>query len=351
MRWLHHELLGNEVLTWLVAAGLVAVTWTLLLVVRRVVRTRLVRLTEKTASKWDDVAVEVLGSTRQWFFLVVSLGAGKQALALPPPVDDAVRMLVVTATLVQVGIWFQHGSSRALELWGSETETDGRRATLARALGLAIKTLIWALVLLLVLQNLGVQITALIAGLGVGGIAVGLALQNVMSDLFASLSIYTDRPFDLGDFVALGDFVGTVEQIGWRSTRLNALTGEQLIVFNGDITKSRIRNFKRMKERRVVFELGIVYETPYAKVREVTSMLRAIISAVEDVRFDRAHFKRYGDHALVFEVVYYVLSADYTLFMDRQETINLEIFRSFEEAGVEFAYPTQTLLVRREASG
>ncbi len=350
MHWLHYDFLGNEVLAWLIAIGMVAVTWALLLLVRRIVRTRLVRLAQKTDSKWDDVAVEVLANTRQWFFFGLSVGAGKQAVALPQAADDAIRTIVVVGSLVQAGIWLQHGSRRALELWQGEKEAGGRRATLSRALGFALRLLIWSLILLLVLQNLGVQITALVAGLGVGGIAVGLALQNVMSDLFASLSIYTDRPFDIGDSISVGDFAGTVDAIGWRSTRLTGLGGEQLIIFNGDITKSRIRNFKRMKERRVLFEIGIVYSTPYAKVREVAPMLRAIISRAEDIRFDRAHFKRYGEYALVFEVVYFVLSPDYNVFMDRQESINLEIFRTLEEAGIELAYPTQTLHVRQEAS-
>jgi small-conductance mechanosensitive channel len=199
------------------------------------------------------------------------------------------------------------------------------------------------MVLLLTLDNLGVDITALVAGLGIGGIAVALALQNVLGDLLASLSIALDQPFVIGDFLIVGEHLGTVEYIGIKSTRLRSLTGEQIVMSNADLLSSRLRNYGRMYERRVVFTLGVTYETPRDKLREIAPLLRGIVEAQEGVRFDRAHFAKYGPYSLDFEVVYHVLSADFGRYMDAQQAINFRIHEAFEALGVQFAYPTQTL--------
>jgi small-conductance mechanosensitive channel len=202
---------------------------------------------------------------------------------------------------------------------------------------------VWAMVLLLTLDNLGVDITALVAGLGIGGIAVALALQNVLGDLLASLSIALDQPFVIGDFVIVGEHMGTVEYIGIKSTRVRSLTGEQIVMSNADLLSSRLRNYGRMHKRRVVFTLGVTYETPRPKLREIPLRLREIIEAQDGVRFDRAHFAKYGPYSLDFEVVYYVQSPDFGRYMDAQQAINFRIHEAFEALGVEFAYPTQTL--------
>jgi small-conductance mechanosensitive channel len=181
------------------------------------------------------------------------------------------------------------------------------------------------------------------ASLGVAGIAVALALQNVLSDLFASMSIALDKPFVIGDFIIIGDFMGTVEKIGVKTTRLRSLSGEYLIFANSDMLSSRIRNYTRMHERRIVFSLGVTYNTPYEKLHLIPTMIQKIIEAQEETRFDRAHFASYGDFSLNFEIVYYVLSADYNRYMDIQQAINLAIFKAFEDTGIEFAFPTQTL--------
>jgi small-conductance mechanosensitive channel len=204
-------------------------------------------------------------------------------------------------------------------------------------------------VLLLALDNLGVDITALVAGLGVGGIAVALAVQNVLGDLFASLSITLDRPFVLGDFIIVGDYLGNVERIGVKSTRLRSLGGEQIIVSNADLLNSRVRNYGRMDERRVLFTLGVTYETPRKKLERIPAMVREIIEHQQHARFDRCHFAKYGDFALGFEAVYYVLSPDYNLYMDIQQAINFAIHAAFEDAQIEFAYPTQKLWMAQVA--
>jgi len=179
--------------------------------------------------------------------------------------------------------------------------------------------------------------------LGVGGIAVALAVQNILGDLFASLSIVLDKPFVIGDFIVVDTFVGTVEHIGLKTTRLRSLSGEQVIFSNTDLLGSRIRNYKRMYERRVVFTLGLVYQTPMEKVESVGKILQEIIELEPQARFDRAHFKEFGDSALVYEIVYFIKTSDFNAYMDAQQRINLAIMQRFEEQGISFAYPTRTV--------
>ncbi|MDZ7632343.1 MAG: mechanosensitive ion channel family protein [Gemmatimonadaceae bacterium] len=213
-----------------------------------------------------------------------------------------------------------------------------------------MQALIWSAVLLVALSNLGVNITAFIASLGVGGVAVALATQNILGDLFSSLAIVLDKPFVIGDFIVVGDMAGTVEKVGLKTTRLKSLSGEQLIFSNADLLSSRVRNFKRMQERRILFKLGVTYQTPRAMLERIPVMLRAAVEAQSNVRFDRAHFLAFGDFSLDFEVVYFVLSADFNRYMDVQQLINFSIHEQFEAAGVEFAYPTQTLVLTRPAT-
>jgi len=207
--------------------------------------------------------------------------------------------------------------------------------------------MVWFVVILIALDNLGVNIKTLIAGLGIGGIAVALALQNILGDLFASLSIILDKPFVIGDFIIINEYLGTVEHIGLKTTRIRSLSGEQLIFSNSDLLKSRIRNFKRMYERRVVFTIGVLYQTPYEKLCRIPKMIREIVEGNDQVRFDRAHFKEYGDFSLKFEIVYWIQNPDYNLYMDIQQTINLEIYKKFEASRIKFAYPTQTLFLNQ----
>ena len=213
-----------------------------------------------------------------------------------------------------------------------------------------LKIGIWTTVFLLTLDNLGVNITALLAGLGVGGIAVALAAQNIISDLFASLSIVLDRPFVLGDFLNIDEHYGNVEKVGLKTTRIRSLSGEQLVFSNNDLLSSRIRNYGQMTERRIVFSIGVVYGTPFTELEKIPKLIEDIIVKQELARFDRSHFQRYGAYSLDFETVYYVESSDYKLYMDIQQSVNLEIYRRFAEAGIEFAYPTQTLFVNSPAT-
>ncbi|GAB3815924.1 hypothetical protein GCM10028895_10600 [Pontibacter rugosus] len=208
---------------------------------------------------------------------------------------------------------------------------------------LIINIIIWGIGLLTLLDNLGYDVTTVVAGLGIGGIAVALAAQNILGDLFNYFVIFFDRPFEVGDFIVIDEKAGVVDKIGVKTSRVKSLSGEQLVFSNSDLTNSRIHNYKRMEQRRILFKIGVTYQTPYATLQEIPALLKTIIDEQETTRYDRAHFSSYGDSSLDFEIVYYVLSSDYNVYMDVQQKINLRIFKEFELIGIDFAFPTRTV--------
>lgn len=277
--------------------------------------------------------------------LVVALYAGRSLLVLPPGVMTWITSAAVAAVILQMALW----ANALVTFWFNRYQKQNRdldpaRITTMRAVSMAARFLLIVIAAILILDNLpGVEITALVASLGIGGIAIALAVQNILSDLFASLSIILDKPFVLGDFIIVDSYMGSVEYIGLKTTRIRSLSGEQLVFANNDLLQSRIRNYRRMAERRVVFPLGITYQTTFAKLKKIPGWIETIVRDQNLVRFDRAHFQSFGDYALRFEVVYYVLDPDYNRYMDVQQAINLAIQQKFEEEGVAFAYPTQTI--------
>ncbi|MCB0347105.1 MAG: mechanosensitive ion channel family protein [Bdellovibrionales bacterium] len=299
-----------------------------------------------------SVLSEALEQTKEGLLLIVALWFScRLLLEISPDVFPIFRGLTILALFTQMGLWAEGGLLELIRI--RTTHGDDRNAAYRTAYGiiqLIVRIILWAVVLLLVLDNFGIDVTALVAGLGIGGIAIALAVQNTLGDLFCSLSIILDKPFEVDDFIITGDITGTVEKIGVKSTRVRALTGEQLVVSNSDLISSRIRNFKRMRERRILFQVGVIYQTSPEKVKAIPGMIKEIIDSQEKARFDRSHFKSFGASSLDFETVYYVLEPDYNLFMDVQQAINVAVFEKFAEEGIEFAYPTQTLYVQTENS-
>jgi small-conductance mechanosensitive channel len=346
--WLDYKVLGNTVLAWGLGIALFAASSTVFWVARKVIGDRLARLGEHRSFKPLQIAAHTVSETRSWFLLLAALAIGAQVWVLEPSVLRVFRIVFITGSLLQAGLWATATLDVSLRLRRERQLQEQPEAIAALdVLGFVIRLVLWTVVILVILDNLGVEITALVAGLGIGGVAVALATQNILGDLFASLSIVLDKPFVVGDFLSIGEYLGSVEKVGLKTTRLRSLSGEQLIFSNNDLLNSRIRNFGRMFERRVVFALGVTYETPADKLRLIPVILREAIEAQDKVRFDRAHFQKYGDSALIFETVYYVLSPDYNYYMDLQQTINLIIFERFAKEGIEFAYPTQTVIHRR----
>jgi small-conductance mechanosensitive channel len=345
--WLDYELLGNPVLAWLSGAALFLGAWVILIILRKVLQKRLEVLGERREFKPLKVAAHTMAHTRGWFLLVAALAFGSQLWVLAPSAQGALSNVLTIGLLLQVGLWATAALDVSFRLRRDLQMQEHPEAVAAMdVLGFVVRLVMWSIVVLVILDNLGIQVTALIAGLGIGGVAVALATQNILGDLFASLSIVLDKPFVVGDFLAIGEYLGSVEKVGIKTTRVRSLSGEQLIFSNNDLLNSRIRNFGRMFERRVVFTLGVAYETPVEKLRKIPPIIRDAIEAHEKVRFDRAHFHKYGDYALIFETVYYVLSPEYNQYMDIQQDVNLMIFERFAEEGIEFAYPTQTIHFR-----
>jgi small-conductance mechanosensitive channel len=348
MAFLERTLYGNTLERWLIALGVAAVVWLVLLVLRVVVYRRLHAVSLKTASALDDLVALLIHRIKAWFSLAVAVYVGSLGLTLPHPVTIALAKLAFVVLLLQAAVW----GTEVITFWivrsRKKEEADPSSEATIGLLKFFARIVLWATVLLVALDNLGIQVTTLIAGLGVSGVAVALALQSILGDLFASLAILVDKPFVIGDFINVDDFLGSVEHIGLKTTRIRSLSGEQLVFTNSDLLKSRIRNYKRMAERRVLFTFGVVYKTAAEKLAAIPGIVKEIVGGQAQARFERTHFKQLGASSLDFEVVYWVKDQDYNLYMDIQQTINLGLFRRFEAEGIEFAYPTQTLFVERQ---
>lgn len=259
---------------------------------------------------------------------------------------DVMMFVLFTMFSVSILIAIAHYS---LQRYLQTSDNSMQKKDQLKGLSGLVSFVIWVVAIIFLLDNLGVKISAVVAGLGIGGIAVALAAQAVLGDLFSYFVIFFDKPFETGDFVMVGDKLGVVEHIGIKTTRMRALSGEQLVFSNTDLTNSRVHNYKRMEKRRVVFSLGVTYQTSPELLRKITSIVKDIIITMEDTLYDRGHFASYGDFSLNFEFVYYVNGEDYNKYMDIQQSINLAIFETFKNEGIDFAYPTQTLIFHKEA--
>jgi len=351
-----HELLdqkfgGNTLADWALAALAFLVTFTVL----PLLKSYLIRLVKRPTQVSTFGAVKLLlrliPRTSRLFTWVVALNAADRFLDLPIKIAHALHVLILIGIWFQLGLWAMTTVDYFLER--KQRERGASDSGLASSLGIinfVASAMIWSLVSLLALDNLGVNITALVAGLGVGGIAIALAVQTVLGDLLASLSIAIDKPFAVGDNLTLDDLNGKVEQIGIRSTRLRSVNGEQIIVSNADLLKSRVRNFGRMAERRSVLSIGITYETPRDKVQQVVGIIEQAIRAQQGVRLERCHFKEFGASSLNFEAVFFALDPQFDALMDAQHAINFRILDAFDKEGIEFAYPTQTVRIKRLAT-
>lgn len=299
-----------------------------------------------TPGEADDWVLDLANRTRLWLLFFPVLVVATAGMAMSADLTRWLRTLGRLAAIAQIALWAAGMANLAWRRYGrTRIETDRAAVTTVYAFRIASLVALWTFAVLVAIDNLGFDVTALVAGLGIGGVAIALATQSILGDLFASLSIVIDKPFVVGDFIRVGDDLGAVERIGLKTTRVRSLSGEQLIFGNADLLGSRIRNYQRMDERRVVFRTGVVYQTPAAALRRIPSLVRQIIESHPVTRVDRAHFAEFGASEYVFEFVYYVLSPDYNVYMDTQEAINVAIVEAFEREGIEFAYPTRTIIL------
>jgi small-conductance mechanosensitive channel len=348
--YLQIEVAMNSLQNWTTSL-VIAATIILLAFIAKYVILRRVQALLGDDDKTLRIIVDVVRNTRWLFILILALSMGSGVLEMQAKVRSGINTITIIALLIQMGMWASIAFRASIENYRERQRTENPASvTTINIIHFVARILLWAVVILLILDNLGVNITALVAGLGVGGVAVALAVQTILSDLLSSLSIALDKPFVIGDFLMVGDMLGSVEYVGLKTTRLRSLSGEQLVFSNTDLLGSRIRNFGRMYERRVAFNLGVTYGTTREQLRKIPEIIREAILSQQHTRFDRSHFKEYGAYSLNFESVFYINGPDYNQYMDIQQEINLAIHEAFEREGIEFAYPTQTLVVQQAAT-
>lgn len=332
----------------IIATGLFLTISILAWFIRLVVLVRLESLAKKTIRQFDDTFVEAIQSIRPWVYNLFALYIALQLYTLPAMVDQVVTGLLYFAFVWQgiavIKCFVRYAVANYVE---KDEDGDGivdpAAATASDLITMIASILLWVLGTIFVLSNIGIEVTSLIAGLGIGGVAIAFALQGVLGDLFASFSIYFDKPFRIGDYVVIGADSGTVEKIGIKSTRIRTLQGEELVVSNAELTSVRVQNFKKMEERRISSQFGITYETPQEKVQMVNGIVERAFEDIAGARLDRVHFTTFADSALLFDVVYHIESADYPDYLDAQQKFNYTLMERFAELGIEFAYPTQTI--------
>lgn len=333
---------------YLLAVGVFSVLTIGFWLVRSIVLAHLVRLSKRTNTDIDDAIIAMITGIRPWVYTIIALYVALETLSLPETVQIVVTVIALSALVwqvIQVALALvQLFTGRIMEREALADGTpDPNTVTIANLITLIARIGLWSFGILFVLSNLGIEITSLIAGLGIGGIAIAFALQGILSDLFASFSIYFDKPFRIGDFIIVGADMGTVERIGIKSTRLRTLQGEELVISNAELTTARVQNFKKMQERRIKMTFGVTYDTTETALIALPQYIKAIFATLDGARLDRAHFQSFGDSALIFEVIYFVESSDYAVFMDIQQAYNLALLKTCREQGINFAFPTQTI--------
>lgn len=343
-RVLNAKFLENSVADYGLATVLLVALILILSIVKKLSLAKLQQFAKKTATDFDDMFVEALAKIKSPAIITTSLYISTLSLKLTPALASVIKYALVFILTIQAVEILQIILSYGIrKTYRSTRPNDLAYEVTVKNITFAVRWGLWILAVIFILDNLGINITTLVAGLGIGGIAVAMASQAILGDAFSALSIFFDKPFEIGDFIIVDDLMGTVEHVGIKTTKIRSLSGEQLIFANSDLTKSRIKNYKRMDTRRIAFKFGVIYQTPNEKLKAIPKIIKDIFAKTAGARLDRVHFQSFGDSALIFEVVYYVLSADYNFYMDKQELINFSLKETFEKEGIEFAYPTQTV--------
>lgn len=340
-----YEILSNSVGAYIVAL----LTFFVLVVVfkgtQMLIYRRLTKLAQKTKTDIDDTLIRIMKSLKPQFYWFVAFYLAVQSLSMNGVMAKVISVILIVWVVYQVihalHILIDYVFRKVVMKQGGDESSEGALDLMSNI----VKWSLWVVGLLVILSNLGINITSLVAGLGIGGLAVALAAQNILSDLFSSFSIIFDKPFKIGDFIVVNGNAGTIERIGIKTTRMKSLQGEEIVLSNKMLTSTELQNFGKMENRRVVITVGATYETPTTKLKKVPTILKEIVEAQAGVRFDRSHFKSFDDSALTFETVYYAETSDYTEHMDRQQAINFGIREAFETEGIDMAYPTRTVHV------
>jgi small-conductance mechanosensitive channel len=338
---------GASVTRWLLALVVLFSTYLLLTLLQRWMKHRVGKFAARTATTWDDLLVEIISRTRWYFLLAISLWAATLVVPINKRAAVVLRGILVIASLLQAGVW-GNGIIAFFADRYTRLKTGGDVASRATvyAIGYGARIALWIIIVVTGLGFFDIKATGLLTSLGIGGVAVALAAQNVLGDLFAAVAIVLDRPFVVGDSIAIDGAEGDVEQIGLKTTRIRSVNGEQIVIANNDLLKSRIRNYGRMLQRRSAFHLDIAQDTPPASVAMIPEIIKSIIEKQEHTRFERCHFLSFTESALRIEVVYFVLEREYRRYADIQQAVNLEILRRFAAEHITFAFPSRTIVVR-----
>ncbi len=337
--------LGITMFEWIIALAVFTLSFIGLRIAEKILLRVLRRKIPEKGKDLKDILERIDNCFTNYFYIFISLFITLDFLALDTKYDTYIRylaLIVIVYYIVRVLLSVvDFGTKKII----SKRE-DGSDSVI-RLMGVLVKALLWAIAIITILSNMGVDVTSLVASLGIGGLAVALALQTVFHDLFAAFSIYLDKPFEVGDFIIIGEQMGTVKKIGVRSTRLESLWGQEIVISNQDLTSARVDNYKKMEKRRVHFHFGVTYQTSVAKLKKIKQIVKDIFEKLDDADLDRVHFKAFGDSSLDFEVAYYVKAADFAKYMDCQEAINLELVEKFANEKIEFAYPTRTIFMEK----
>ncbi len=347
---------SNSVKDWLISLGIFLAVLAVLYIFKNIVVYRLHKISKKTQTLFDDLVMDGIKAIHWPFYVLVSIYIAFQFINSSSVAEKIIYYVTLVAVVYYVVKFLESVidwgvnkviKERRKEEGGVQEQNIQESGGIVRLMVNLVKIALWAGAIVLLLANMGYNITSLVAGLGIGGIAVALAVQNVLGDVFSSLSIYLDKSFQVGDFIAVGNNYGTVKHIGIKTTRVELLQGEELVVSNSQLTSAEIRNFGVMEHRRVVFTIGAIYNTHIEKLKKIPSILRKTIEAQDKTEVERVHFKSFGDYSLVFEAVYYIQTADYIEYMDIQQQINFDIAEIFQKEKVEMAYPTQTIQLEK----
>ena len=336
---------GNTVYNWALAIGTIAAAIIAIAIFKKIILSRLRKWSAKTDNTIDDFVTQIVERSVVPLLYIISIYFSITILSILPALLKIMHVAFLFAVTFFVLRIITAVVRQFVFSFVKTKENSEAKTKQARGLLIIVNVAIWILGIVFLIDNLGYDVTTLIAGLGIGGIAIALAAQTILGDLFSYFVIFFDRPFEIGDFIVVEDKMGVVEYVGIKTTRIRTLGGEQLICSNTYLTNARVHNYKIMEQRRVVFSIGVTYQTTHQQLKSIPNIVKAIIEDKKDLKFDRGHFSGFGDFSLNFEFVYYVLSSDYNFYMDKQQEIYFQIVSEFEKEQIEFAYPTQSIFL------
>ena len=344
---LNYVIFGNSVLRYLSSLFIFLLGMVVIKLFLRRIILIIRKFAEKTASTLDDFLVDLIQTIVLPFLYFWVIYIALKNLIFPEFIEKALNYAILGIVVFFAGKVVLEFVGYGFKIFLKKHGGDITLEKSLQGIMVVIKVLVWTFAIMFFLDNLGFKISTVLAGLGLGGVAVALAAQTILKDLFSYFCILFDHPFKVGDFIVVNDLSGTVEHIGIKTTRVRSINGELLIFSNSYLTDSSLRNYQLMERRRVVFKIGVVYQTPLSKLKEIPQIIKDIITNIPDAVFDRAHFSAFGDFSLIFEIVYYVLGGDYNKYMDIQQKINFAIKEEFDKRNIEFAYPTQTIFLNK----